>query len=67
MPQYLLEFLWVILHYSVQAVCNIYDGALCNKKKGNSWKLLLNVIAESFALNVTGLLDTTLKQVDNLH
>ena len=35
-------------------------------KKGNSWKLLLNVVAESFALNVTGLIDATLKQIDNL-
>ena len=32
-------------------------------KIGNSWKLLLTVVKESFALNVTGLLDQTLKHI----
>ena len=31
---------------------------------GNSWKLLLTVVTESFVLNVTGLLSPTLKHVD---
>ena len=30
-------------------------------KNGNSWKMLLTVITESFVLNVTRLLDPTLK------
>ena len=29
-----------MLQYSVQTLCNIYDGA---QKVGNSWKLLLSV------------------------
>ena len=32
-PQYLLEFLWIMLKYSVQTLCNILGGALCEKKK----------------------------------
>ena len=31
-PQYLLKFLWIILRYSVQALCKIQDGAFCDKK-----------------------------------
>ena len=33
-------------------------------KNGNSWELLLTVVTDSFVLNVTGLLDPTLKGVD---
>ena len=29
---HLLEFSWVMLQDSVQAPCNIYEGALCAKK-----------------------------------
>ena len=35
-------------------------------KKGNSWKLLLTFVTLSFILNVTGLLDTTLKCIDKV-
>ena len=31
-PWYLLEFLWIKLQYSVQSLCSIEDGALCDKK-----------------------------------
>ena len=31
---------------------------------GNSWELVLTVVAESFVLNVTGVLDPTLKGID---
>ena len=34
------------------------------KKIGNSWKLLLTVVIDSFILNVTGLLNLTLKHID---
>ena len=33
-------------------------------KKSNSWKLTLNFVTEGFVLNVTGLLDLTLKLID---
>ena len=33
-------------------------------KKGNSWKLLFTVVIESFVLNVAGLLDPALKDID---
>ena len=32
-------------------------------KIGNSWKLLLTVVTESLAVNVTGLLDQILKHI----
>ena len=32
-------------------------------KIGNSWKLLWTVVKETFTLNVTGLLDQTLKHI----
>ena len=34
------------------------------QKNGNSWELVLTVVAESFVLNVTGVLDPTLKSID---
>ena len=49
----------------IHILCNIEDGALCDKKD-NSWELLLNVSTESFFLNVTGLVDLTLKHIDEL-
>ena len=33
-------------------------------KKGNDWKLLLTAATSRFVLNVTGLLDPTLKRID---
>ena len=33
-------------------------------KNGNSWELLLTVFTEGFILNVTGLLDWTLKHIN---
>ena len=33
------------------------------QKIGNSWKLLETIVTESFVLNVTGLLDPTLKLI----
>ena len=41
---------WVMLQYSVQALCNNEDGALCGTKIGNSQKLLLTVSIKSFRL-----------------
>ena len=38
-PQYLLEFLWIMLKYSVQTLCNILGGALCEKKKKKKKKM----------------------------
>ena len=35
-----------------------------SQKNGNSWELVLTVVAESFVLNVTGVLDPTLKSID---
>ena len=43
-PWYLLEFLWIMLQNSVQALCNIKDGAFCDNKweiAGNCCWLLL--------------------------
>ena len=60
-PRYLLEFLLIMLQYSIQALCNISDGALSDKK---DWTLLLTVVTESFVLNVTGVLDLTLKCIN---
>ena len=34
-------------------------------KNNNSWELMLIVVTESSELNVTGLLDLTLKHIDN--
>ena len=31
-PRYLLEFLWIVLQKSIQALCNIWDGALSDRK-----------------------------------
>ena len=57
-PQY-LRFLWIMWQYSIQALRN--KMKLFFDKKVNGWKLLLTVVTESFVLNVTGLLDLTLK------
>ena len=56
-PRYILEFLWIMSHYSISPLRNIKDGA-----KG--LKLLLTVVTLSFILNVTGLLDRTLKYIN---
>ena len=52
---YFLEFFWIMLQYSIQALHNILDGA-------NGWKLLLTVVTKSFVLNVRGFLDPTIDQ-----
>ena len=45
--------------------CNIQDGAFCEKKwVYNNREMLMTVVTESFVLNVTGLLDWTLKHID---
>ena len=63
-PQYILEFLWIILPYSVKTLRSILDTELfVTKIFENSWKLLLNAVTESFVLNVTGLLDPILKHI----
>ena len=59
------ELLWILLQYLVQAPFNIKAGAL-GGKNSNSWELLLNVVTESFVLNVTGLVDLTLKRIDKI-
>ena len=38
--------------------------ALFVTKIGHSWKLLLTVVTESSVLNMAGLLDSTMKNVD---
>ena len=63
-PSYILEVSWIMLQYSVQAICIILRWSSFDKKIGNSWKLLLIVVTESFILNVMRLLDPTLKHKD---
>ena len=48
-PPYFLEFLWIMLQYSIQTLCNIWGGTLFDK---------------NIFLNVIGLLDLTLKHID---
>ena len=64
-PDFLIppEFLWIMLQYLVQALCNIKDGALCDKKNRKCWKPLLTVVTESSLVNVARLLDQTLKDI----
>ena len=42
-PRYVLQFLWIMLQYSIQALHNIKGGALW-QKIFNSWKLFLTVV-----------------------
>ena len=58
--QYFLEFVCIMLQYVVQVLCKIQFVT----KNDNSWELLLTDITDSFALNVTGLLDLILKGID---
>ena len=63
-PQHLLKFSWIMIQYSVEAIQLKYTASKMEQlfvtKMGNSWKLLLAVVTESFVLNVTGFLDPTL-------
>ena len=55
-----------MLQYSVQGLCKIEDGALFDKKAGNSCKLLLIAVTESFVLIVAEPLEPTLKHIDKI-
>ena len=61
--QDLSKFSWIMLQYSVEALCNILEELFCQKKNENSWKLL-TVITERFVLNVTWLLNPIFKHMD---
>ena len=53
-PLYFSKFSWIMLQNLAQALCNAWDGALCDKNS-NSWELLF-IVMESFVLNMTRLL-----------
>ena len=40
---YFLQIMWIMLQYSIQALCSIKDEALCDKLS-NGWELLLTVV-----------------------